>query len=183
MRRRLANDRPRQPPKAFFRRMCDLARLIWVLPSTTRCCSMWHTHPLSLTTIRLELASILDLASNPALIRGRKKHNISIHYVEYDWYNERTLGPRIAVVMGRWRLVDLRASFCGSIGTLIRGTMLGWYGKWGPAPGGWLPEIMGLDTRWSRAPCCTVVYIAWRSSLPLSTTNARCGLCGVLVDS
>lgn len=84
-----------------------------------------HTHPLSLTTIRLELASILDLASNPALIRGRKKHSISTHSVEYDWYNERTLGPRIAVVMGRWRLVDLGASFCGSIGTLIRGTMLG----------------------------------------------------------
>jgi hypothetical protein len=177
--RRIANDRPRQPPKAFFRRMYDLARLSWVLPSTTRCCSMWHTHPLSLITFRLTL----DLAPNPALIRGRKKHSISIRYVEYDWYNERTLGPRIAVVMGRWRLVDLRASFCASIGTLIRGTMLGVVRQLGPAPGGGLPEIMGLDTGWGCAPCCTVVYIAWRSSLPLSTTNARCGLCGVLVDS
>jgi hypothetical protein len=123
LRRRHANDRPRQPPKAFFRRMYDLARLSWVLPSTTRCCSMWHTHPLPVSLITFRLT--LDLASNPALIRGRKKHSISIHSVEYDWYNERTLGPRIAVVMGRWRLVDLRASFCGSIGTLIRGTMLG----------------------------------------------------------
>ena len=159
MRRRLANDRPRQPPKAFFRRMYDLAMLIRVLPSTTRCCSMWHTHPLSLTTFRLTLASLLDLGSNPALIRGRKKHSISIRSAEYDWYNEGTLGPRIAVVMGRRRLVDPRARFRGSISTLIRGTMLGWYGKWGHAPGGGLPEIMGLDAGWRRAPCWALLYI------------------------